>query len=44
MGDTTNKYSGKAKKMAGKAVGDREIEAKGKVQEEVGKVEGEFDQ
>lgn len=43
MGDTTDKWSGKAKKMAGKATNDKEMEAKGKAKEEMGKIKGKFD-
>lgn len=43
MGDTTDKWSGKAKKMAGKATDNKEMEAKGKAKEETGKFKGKFD-
>jgi uncharacterized protein YjbJ (UPF0337 family) len=43
MGDTSNKWEGKAKKMGGKVTGDRKMEAKGKAQEEIGKIEGKFE-
>lgn len=42
MGGTSDKWSGKAKKMTGKATNDKELEAKGKTQEEIGKIKGKF--
>lgn len=43
MGNTSDKWSGKAKKMAGKISDDKEMEAKGKAQEQVGKIKGKLD-
>jgi uncharacterized protein YjbJ (UPF0337 family) len=43
MGSTSDKYSGKAKKAAGKMTDDKSMEAKGKAQEEKGKIKGYFD-
>jgi uncharacterized protein YjbJ (UPF0337 family) len=43
MGATGDKYTGKAKKMSGKMMDNKKMEAKGKAQEEKGKVEGYFE-
>jgi uncharacterized protein YjbJ (UPF0337 family) len=42
MGDLSDKYAGKSKKMAGKAMNDKALEALGKTQEEKGKRRGLF--
>jgi uncharacterized protein YjbJ (UPF0337 family) len=42
MGSTSDKYTGKAKKAAGKATNDKPLEARGKAQEEKGKLKGMF--
>jgi uncharacterized protein YjbJ (UPF0337 family) len=43
MGSTSDKFMGKGKKMTGKMTNDKSMEAKGKVQEEKGKVKGYFE-
>jgi uncharacterized protein YjbJ (UPF0337 family) len=42
MGARSDKYEGKAKKMAGKATNDKSLEAKGRAQEEMGKMKRMF--
>lgn len=40
MGEYKNKLEGKAKEIAGKATGDRKMQAKGLIQKNVGRAEG----
>ena len=40
MGEYVNKAIGKTKKAVGRATGDRDLEAKGRMQEGAGKVQG----
>ena len=44
MGSNTDKFSGKAKQVVGKATDDKELQAKGKTQETSGKVKGHMQQ
>jgi uncharacterized protein YjbJ (UPF0337 family) len=43
MGSTSDKYSGKAKKMAGKMTDNKKMETQGKAKEEKGKMRGYFE-
>ena len=43
MGARSDKYMGKVKKTAGKMTDDKSMEAKGKIQEEKGKLKSHFE-